>query len=219
MFAGFIVSFDHISDLVLVFLLLTLNTSYNFHFWTPFTQCKIHGIFNVQTMNVSIKNFFNKCEQIRSVKEILNGNLHFLYSVLPIFWSVCEFAKSRASSVSRVQMPKCPSNARLPQVLECPSGQVLFKCLSAKVPLRTPCNAQVPFECFLCALLVKNVSNITGNVDRFIRVFFNLFRVLVLHNTYRFFCFLGNRMCEFYHLLLVRDCHSKAFQKLSLNIL
>ena len=48
-------------------------------------QCKIHGISNVQTMNVSIKNFFNKCEQIRSVKEILNGKLHFLYNALPIF--------------------------------------------------------------------------------------------------------------------------------------
>ena len=143
-------------------------------------QCKVHGIPNVQTMNVSIKNFFNKCEQIRSVKEILNGNLHFLYSVLPIFWSVCEFAKSRASSVSRAQMPKCPSNARLPQVLECPSGQVLFKCPSAKVPLRSPCNAQVPFECPLKALLVKNVSNITGNgvINRFIEFFINFLEYL-----------------------------------------
>ena len=122
-----------------MFLLLTLNTGYNFHFWTPFMQCKIHGIPNVQTMNVSIKNIFNKCEQIRSVKEILNGKLHFLYNALPIFWSVCEFAKSGASSVSRAQMPKCPSNARVPQVFECPSGQCSS---SARVP-RCPCEALV----------------------------------------------------------------------------
>ena len=35
-----------------------------------------------QKMKFSIKDFFSKCDQIQEKEEILNGKLHFLYSVI-----------------------------------------------------------------------------------------------------------------------------------------
>ena len=40
-----------------------------------------------------VKDFFSKCEQIRSTKEIINGKLQFLYSVNAYFLSVYKSAK------------------------------------------------------------------------------------------------------------------------------
>ena len=142
---------------------------------------------------------------------------------------------------------KWTSNARLPQVLECPSAQVhwvtessstlwvpkCLKCLSPDrleypsalgMPLEHLLSDYVPFEwpmsalwvpkCPLSALRVKKVCSITGNGlhNSFIESFKNLseymFCIIVI-----VFCFLGNKICKFCHVLLARYKSLKELSK------
>ena len=137
-------------------------------------------------------------------------------------------------------VPKCPSSA---QVVECLSTQLSFErpsALSARVtkfprvtdflecptalvlPLKCPlgCHPSVqesfectsmPFYCFSCKKALQHYW-------KWSKDFKKLFRINVLHKLI-VFCFLRNKMCKFYHVLLARCNHSMGFQKLFLNIL
>ena len=128
------------------------------------------------------------------------------------------------------RVPECPS-ALVPQCLECKSAHVSLECpsnSSTRVPwvsVESPMSTQVSFECSSSKketlLEIDSIDcNITGNrlLNSFIE-FLKNFSEYVFYITVIVFCFLGNKMCKFYHVLLARYNHSKGFQKLSLNIL
>ena len=122
----------------------------------------------------------------------------------------------RVSKCLSAQVPfECPT-APVP---ECPSSKCL-ECPSAKVPFERffecPVSAQYPLECSLS----KKVWNITRNglVNNFIE-FLKTFQNIYFCITLIVFSFLGNKIYNFYYILLARCNHSRGFQKLSLNIL
>ena len=95
-----------------------------------------------------------------------------------------------------------------------------FECSSAlRVPKYTECPSTlgVTLECPLRALRVKKISNITGNgiLNSFIEFFFK-FSEYMFYITVIAFCFLGNKVCKFYHVLLPRY---KSFKEVSKNFL
>ena len=142
-------------------------------------------------------------------------------------------------------MPECPSTLRVlecwsawvPKSFEFPSPKAPFECpiaSSAQVPESSVCPWStlgvlfqcsgalwVPLESPLSALQVKKVCNIIWNcfLNSFIE-FFETFSEYIFYIILIVFCFLGNKMCKFYHVLLTRYRynHSKRFQTLSLNI-
>ena len=103
-------------------------------------------------------------------------------------------------------MPNCPSNARVTQLLECPSALyaqvskcflstlwVSFESVSAfRVSFECPWSAAWVLKCLSSALRVKKLSSVTGNglPNSFIGF---------LKNVPRY------RLCKFYHILQAKS--------------
>ena len=104
----------------------------------------------------------------------------------------------------------CPSvsSTWLPLCLECPRALgVLSDCLSSAL--------WVP-KCPLSAVLGKKVYKINGLLHSYIE-FFKTF-----HNTYLnniIFCFIRNKMCKVYHVLLATYSKWKLFRVISKTFL
>ena len=93
-------------------------------------------------------------------------------------------------------------------ILECPWSAPWGAIRVFKCPLSAP---WVPFYCFSCKKALQHYW-------KWSKDFKKLFRINVLHKLI-VFCFLRNKMCKFYHVLLARYNDSMGFQKLFLNIL
>ena len=114
------------------------------------------------------------------------------------------FKCSRASSA---RVPDC---LECPRVSKCPLSVPVLECLECPsalgVPFECPPSAEVLFVCSLSALwvpkwplsapLVINFYNIIGHglLNSFVEFFVKFFNIY-------YFCFLGNKMCRFYHFL------------------
>ena len=118
--------------------------------------------------------------------------------------------------VSAHHVQKCFST-QVVKCLECLSVQVLWV---RKCPCKTLGVSKCLWstlwvtKCPFSALQVKKiVCNITGNeiLNSFIE-FLKHFSEYVFYITLIVFCFLGNKMCKFYHVLLFRYKHSKGLQ-------
>ena len=140
----------------------------------------------------------------------------------------------KCPTASSARVPKCPSalsarelkyplSAQMPQVLASRSPWVSTCAWNAlRVPIEWLSALWVTHEmsalwvpkCPLSALLVKKVCSITGNGlhNSFIESFKNLseymFCIIVI-----VFCFLGNKICKFCHVLLVRYKSLKELSK------
>ena len=99
---------------------------------------------------------------------------------------------------------ECPWSVLLESPWSAPWGAIrVFKC-----PLSAP---WVPVYCFSSKKALQHYW-------KWSKDFKKLFRINVLHKLI-VFCFLRNKMCKFYHVLLARYNDSMGFQKLFLNIL